>query len=1164
MVDHIKNREIILKSLKEELVGPSPTGAELDCNSEVIFNDIKQSYKPWVQKGTKEEIIQRDSPSKRFGIGVLYPLGKKFEQELREPGFISLETSLSEEKDDKDDVIMSAADRDLDELKSKLSGGRSENESDDLDLSIANSYKPSSMAITFLVDLPKDSRIIISASGGRYFRKVVKIQERERDWWLRSPVSIKAEFSQNNLISNSTSKVTPTKIEFNNADGLNINLEVFSRPTNNINARLLTVCLVNRSESIANEDESCLFQAGFNVTVVCPDEQPHIMPYPRSGISQLDEEEQGLVLLYRNCETFAVGHGCAANWEVGSGKEKRAISVSAESLPSFETPSITPDIQREDGSDLKISMAKLAGLVDGDNGIDSILELVRLYESWIAKKYLELSNLGNEYRSAGKINMQSCVRCVNRMKAGINYLLKDPIGLKAFQFANYAVLLQQLRGRREPRHVHFDSDLKKLNFAEPYQEINLLTPPQNLGNWRAFQIGFLLSAIESTANGSSSERETVELIWFPTGGGKTEAYFGLAAFSMFIRRLRDKTDTGVNVLMRYTLRLLTAQQFQRASGLICAMEYIRRQNPEQLGIAPFSIGIWLGSDTTPNTRTSAIEVLRALHRGDRDSENKLLVSRCPWCGAQMGPITYHGKKPRSAPRVIGYEQEGGTVVFRCPDTLTCPFSDKLPIYVIDQDIYDFRPSLVIGTVDKFAMLPWRPESRSLFGLSENGNRVCSPPGLIIQDELHLISGPLGSLVGLYEVVIEELCTDRRNKNPILPKIISSTATIRRYKNQIKALYGRSDVTLFPPPGLAASDSFFARYARKKNGELQPGRIYIGIHAPGLGSVQTAQVRSLTAMLQSPVILNSEERDPWWTMVVFFNSLRELGTTVSLFQSDIPDYMKVIKNRYGLDYADLRKLWNIKELTGRLRNDDVPAAIDALEVPTTSKGAYPVDVCLASNIFEVGIDVDRLSLMTVVGQPKSTSQYIQVTGRIGRKWGERPGLVATIYSPSKPRDRSHFEKFRSYHERLYEQVEPTSLTPFSAPALDRALHAVMAAYVRQAGDKQMAQSPNPCPVNNLEFLRNIIVSRVESIDPEEVQNVKIVFNRRIDEWKKWQRTRWSATWDNQDAPLLREAGGYVMPDWVPISWPTPTSMRNVDAECQIEITRLYLLEEEAHA
>jgi hypothetical protein len=663
--------------------------------------------------------------------------------------------------------------------------------------------------------------------------------------------------------------------------------------------------------------------------------------------------------------------------------------------------------------------------------------------------------------------------------------------------------------------------------------------------------------IRSVAEGKIPNRKTVELIWFPTGGGKTEAYLGLSAYSLFLRRLKIPGDSGVDVIMRYTLRLLTAQQFLRASGLICAMEYLRRLHHSELGEGKFSIGIWLGGSITPNRRDDAVTTLRQLNKGDRFAENKFLLERCPWCGAQMGPVKF-GKL-----KVIGYARKENTVVFRCPDNM-CVFSDDLPIYVIDEDIYEMRPSLVIGTVDKFAMLTWRPEARAIFGINSDGKRGCSPPGLIIQDELHLISGPLGSLVGLYETVIEELCTDRCGEAAIPPKIVCSTATIRRYAEQIEGLYGRKDVTLFPPPGLDADDSFFARYAREQDGMLQPGHFYVGVHAAGLGSIQTAQVRTLTCLLQAPIKLPEEERDPWWTLVVFFNSLRELGTTLSLLQSDIPDYLKVVRNRIGVSFSDIRRIENLRELTSRLRSDEVPKAISALETNYSKSGNPPVDICLTSSIMEVGIDIDRLSLMSVIGQPKSTSQYIQVTGRIGRNWQDRPGLVVTIYSASKPRDRSHYEKFRSYHERLYAQVEPTSVTPFSPPALDRALHALMVAYVRQFGKDEDIDRPYPFPeilINNLETL---LLPRIRSIDPEESSNFEKVFRKRANEWKRWQRIRWDGLVKEGDVPLLREAGSYVDPALCDLSWSTPMSMRNVDAECQAEITNLYLREEQDNA
>jgi hypothetical protein len=647
-----------------------------------------------------------------------------------------------------------------------------------------------------------------------------------------------------------------------------------------------------------------------------------------------------------------------------------------------------------------------------------------------------------------------------------------------------------------------------------------------------------------------------------------ERHIGEGSFFVGDDRVIYQSEGGQGERVVYGGKLLlTAQQFQRASRLICAMEYVRQQHAGELGEAEISTGIWLGGTTTPNTREEARSVLRSLQNGDGREQNKFVLDRCPWCGAEMGPVNLTAGRGRGrrggVPRVIGYERRDNTVVYACPDR-RCEFHGLLPLYVIDEDIYEKRPDLVIGTVDKFAMLAWKPQARALFGIAEDGTRAYSPPGLIIQDELHLISGPLGSMVGLYEPIIEELCTDRRGQQAAKPKIVSSTATIRSYSEQVQGLYARDRTSLFPPPGLDAADSFFARVARRADGTLERGRIYAGVHAPGLGSLQTVQVRTFSALLQAPQPMAAADRDPWWTLLLFFNSLHELGTTLTLFQSDIPDLLRgALRQRLGISFQDVRQLRKILELTGRLPGDEVPKAISALEVPTVSQQGQAVDVCLASNIIEVGVDIDRLSLMAVVGQPKTTSQYIQVTGRVGRK-SDQPGLVVTIYTASKPRDRSHFEKFRSYHERLYAQVEPTSVTPFSRPALDRAAHAVIASYVRQLGDSDQAESPYPFPASLVAAVSHILDQRAATVDPDELAALRRIIQRRGDEWQRWQRLKWDGAIHAEDMPLMRPAGAYVTPENARVSWATPQSLRNVDAECQAEITRLYMLEEEEEA
>ena len=314
-----------------------------------------------------------------------------------------------------------------------------------------------------------------------------------------------------------------------------------------------------------------------------------------------------------------------------------------------------------------------------------------------------------------------------------------------------------------------------------------------------------------------------------------------------------------------------------------------------------------------------------------------------------------------------------TVAFRCDDA-KCEFGHSpiqpgrspLPISIIDEDIIDNPPNLVIGTVDKFAMLAWKPETRAIFGINDQGKHKGLPPTLIIQDELHLISGPLGSMVGMYETVIEELCAERNRSGSVnLPKIVASTATISRAGEQVKSLYARERVMLFPPSGLEDGDSFFSREARDESGKLLPGRLYTGVMAPGHGSQQTTIARVFATLLQYPLLMPVDEgdesaRDPWWTLLSFFNSLRELGGTATLLVADARDYLRVILTRHGYSYKDIRQLLNVVELTSRIRGDHIPLAIQQLEIPyqRNSDGRYnnSVEVCLASNIIEVGVDI----------------------------------------------------------------------------------------------------------------------------------------------------------------------------------------------------------------
>lgn len=1144
----------MVDALRAELVGPETLGEPLAIDGDVTFATWGDANGPWFEEQTGEEILSRDGPTKRYGVAVLYP-----------PDTPSADESADTEDHDEDGE--STAELDPSELGDvapspsqieAIGHGGGGSDPDDFDLTAANRYRPSAIAVSFVAQVPAGSRLRARVECGRYETFAVMIEGVTRHWWVRRPVFLEASWDANSLLE----PTGPHAVEGEEAyaEGLgdiDVRFEAFSRPREE-GRSLVTIALVNRSEGSSSSDLS-LFQVEFDVE--CEGDAV-ILPYPDSRSPELlehDDEERSLALLYRNTPTFGVGHGCAAIWDSNWG-DQTVEGVRASALPEVDTPAITPGVLLPNGSELEVSMAALGGLDPERDGIEACRLVIDSYRSWISERRAEIDKLEETHRPAAGEHLDACERVAKRMDDGLLWLTTDATAARAFALANQAVLEQQLRSGLDTRTTTIT--------AVPGQMVVDGQHPQpewrtsiGRGNWRPFQVGFLLAAARSSVLTDDDHRQEVELIFFPTGGGKTEAYLGLAAFTLFYQRLSDQEHSGVGVLMRYTLRLLTAQQFLRASALICAMELIR-QNEEDLGSKRFSIGIWVGMSATPNRCKDARSALSALNKRSYE-KNPFLVLQCPWCGAAMGPASAESEVrrpsglPTTAARVAGYIEREGCVRFRCPDS-KCQFStsdNEIPVHVVDEDVYRVTPSIVIGTIDKFAQVAWITESRRLFGIKDDGSRGWSPPTLIIQDELHLISGPLGSMAGLYETLVEDLCTDHRTEPPRVPKVVCSTATIRHFRKQIKGLYNRDRVTLFPPLGLDASDSFFASYAKDDQGMPLPGKKYVGVYAPGLGSMQTTQVRTMSALLQSASELDRATADPWWTLMCFFNSLRELGTSVSLLQSDIPDYLIAMRNRRGTAPDDIRYLNVVKELTARLREDEVPRAIQELSRSTSD--SWPVDICLASSMIEVGIDITRLSLMAVVGQPKSTSQYIQVTGRIGRQWWKSPGLVVTIYGASKPRDRSHFERFKPYHDKLYAQVEPVSVTPFAPPVVRRAAHAILCGYVRQTGPESI--QPWPVPEALVDKARRLLEERSQEIDQDEYPELKELLGQRLREWRSWERQDWDAkaTSGLESAPLLRAPGRWY-PDRVQrVSWATPTSMRDVDAECQGEITLHYI-------
>jgi len=1126
-------RDQMEAAVRRELVGPASDetrGRPLDISAAPItFASWEEARGPWFDADTGEEVLSEIEPLRRYGVGVLHPQGRLAVESITGiPGLPATDTIADSPP----------------ATQPHIAGAPPEADSDDFDLSDANSFQPSAMAITFKVGGSRGGSLRIDARAASYDRLPIRVlgAKHGRDWYVRRPLHVMVRVTLSELVKHAGRLIT-LPAEHEGPATLRPQLQAYLRTVpgyDDGSGFLVTVAFVNtdsRSGSVG-----ALFQASLEVSA---EGSARIQPYPEPpSPGEADWEAESIALLYRHKPTFAVGHGCAAEWDEPAGGT--TASVRAEPLPAYEVPSLTPDISWISTSGerqmLKISMEALAK--DQAEGKRQIEQVMDLYELWIGSREGEIPTLEPRYQPAARRHIGLCQEALRRMRSGWQLVQEDSLAAYAFRLANQAMLYQQVRSRLCIRDVTVtDQGLLQIEGQQPDGQ-----PEPGSGYWRPFQIAFLLACLPDLIYRDSRERESVDLIFFPTGGGKTEAYLGAAAISMIARRLRNPADTGTDVLMRYTLRLLTAQQFLRAAALICVLEDIRRRSPA-LGAERFSIGIWLGAATTPNNHRAAVAAHGQLMRRDH-VENPFLLLRCPWCGTRMGPVLSGRRR-----QVAGYVRVGKKVAFRCPDT-SCKFGNRegLPIFVVDEDIYERQPTLVIGTVDKFATLAWRPEARSIFGLAPSGERQFSPPGLIIQDELHLISGPLGSMVGLYEPVIEDLCTDHRLDPPVRPKIVASTATIRRFEKQVSDLYGRSRVALFPPRGLEDGRSFFAEPATLPDGSVAPGRRYIGILSASLGSIQTVQVRVAAATLQAGLSIDEGNRDGYWTNLNFLNSLRELGNTVSLLQSDIPDYLTGMWKRDGIDPKRVRWPKNILELTSRRRSDEIPKAIEELSVRYGDPGC--VDVCLASNIIEVGVDIDRLSLMTVVGQPKTTAQYIQVSGRVGRRWWERPGLVLTIYGAAKPRDRSHYERFRSYHQQLYAQVEPTTVTPFALPVLQRGLHGAVISHVRQTAAADLPVYPFP----DLLFDKAValLLRRAQIADGAELGALREVARQRARQWGSWERTEWNANPQGGDPKqgLMLSAGSSLDPRCnVPV-WEVPTSMRSVDAECALRITDAY--------
>lgn len=905
------------------------------------------------------------------------------------------------------------------------------------------SFLPSSMGVSVLLS-KATNKLTITVRYGDYLRA---IREEGSDGpaseWRRTPreVTLPIEFG---------SKVPAAgSVPVPNSRGIELAWSLRGVPDSSVAGGLpagtksLSIFVVNKRPPAPDEvsDEAFIFQVELELTC----EQPLVARPNLRSLESDDWDERVADLQYRDVFEFSVGHNVSTKAVVENGQCK---TVKTCWMPASEVERVAPS--QIDGVELR--MDELARLADGADAKKKLGNFVARYREWISQQAAHTPASPKRRKETVDELLKRAGLAADRIEAGIA-LLEENDCLEAFRIANRAMATQ---GRR--RLV---------------QQLNK-KPEEVTPSWRPFQLAFLLMNLKGIAKPDDQDREIVDLLFFPTGGGKTEAYLGLAAFTLVLRRLRNPgiTSAGLSVLMRYTLRLLTLDQLGRAAALICALELERQQDVKKLGEWPFEIGLWVGRAATPNRMGAKGDKFRETaraktiaYKNDNRKPSPIPLEECPWCSTKFNSNSFQLVPNPDYPTDLRV-----TCVNR-----NCDFSrgNHLPILAVDEPIYRRLPCFIIATVDKFAAMPWTGEVGAFFGRvskadSEGFYGPCHPsagrplpvprllpPDVVIQDELHLISGPLGTMVGLYETALDELSTIEKQGHRIRPKIIASTATVRRAESQIRALFNRRHVDVFPPPGPDVRNSFFARTHSTTESNA---RQYLGIAAQGR-SPKVIMLRVYLALLAAGQKAYLEAggkknennpADPYMTLLGYFNSLRELGGARRLIEDEVRTQLmgRSIRKRVGDDrglFLDRTIAYEVVELTSRVSTDKVSEAKRRLAQAFSEKDH--VDVAIATNMISVGLDITRLGLMVVFAQPKTSSEYIQATSRVGRD-PNKPGLVVTILNVHRPRDRSHYERFGAFHETFYRSVEATSVTPFSPRALDRGLAGTLVSLVRQ--------------------------------------------------------------------------------------------------------------------
>ncbi|MDN3495288.1 hypothetical protein QL996_05065 [Planococcus sp. APC 4015] len=1045
---------------------PSPLITDLREGRDAVTGELRRR---WLGPlGGADEILERN-PVYAYLVGTLYPV------EVGAAAPVTDETVEEVDGEDTGSPVDAPAD---DDEGVDLGAGDTDDEDLGVNITGAFGWAPQSMGMSFV---HSGAVISVDLSAGTYSKV-----EGDDDHWLRAALSVREMVD-----------VTAS----GGRDVLGGRARLSWRSRLHDGKRLTTVSLSNAAHVVAGEAKKhpdlCLFQAQMSCT-----DDGGLSPYPQGHV-YASAEDRELAFRYRNKPAYAIGHGVAVDWSPAV----RPSTVTTTVLPEVEVAAI----RAKAGAGEVYSMRWLASdTLTAEQYVEALRAVVRDYRTWIETQRSEAEAVSDRFEAVAADIVARQDRAATRIEEGLALLISDPVILASFRMANTAMRWQMLRQLKTVApDVRYGATLDSDHgAAEP--------------RWRPFQLAFILGALASTVDDEHPDRELVDLIWFPTGGGKTEAYLGLAAVEMIRRRLvRGIRGGGLAVLTRYTMRLLTAQQFQRAATLICALELMRSDDGRLDESPDFSIGLWLGNSTTPGTYKQAEKEWKQVRSQNRP-ENPFQLLECPWCRHPMMPPRYTSKDGAYGIRASSHSFE-----FFCPND-ECPFRHELPVQVVDEGLYENPPTMLVATVDKLARLAWISQGAKLFGT----NGVVDSPSLVIQDELHLLSGPLGTIVGVYEAAIGALLSWKGSS----PKTVASTATTRASREQVRELMSK-EVESFPPSGLDSDDNYFSEPDPES-----PGRRYMGVmpqaHTPSwaVGQLSAEMINAPTA-----VGLGGAAEDAYWTLVVYHNSLRELGRTVTILRDDVPS--NLVRRAKAEGAARSLGSDGVHELNGNVDSSELIALLQRLEKgPDDSQ---VIDALATTNIMSVGIDVARLGLMLVNGHTKTTAEYIQATSRVGR--GKTPGLVVTMFRSGKPRDRSVFESFGTYHQAYYRFVEPSSVAPWSPQARRRALRAALVILVRHGANlRDNADAalfdPDSAGVKKAVAL---LKKHVAYADERESDAVATEIDEAVLEWvdmrnrliaegkKLLYRSR------DQEERLMRQ---FTDPGR---GWPVMNSMRNVD-------------------